>query len=87
MLQVALHGGSYEGHPRWANLTLYCDPSKDSTEPAYWLYHRTAEEAVLSVEWATKYACPLDSKGTPDSGGKAKEGSSIGRLLGDFILM
>ena len=88
MLQVELHGGQYANRPRWANLALFCDPSKDDTDPTSWNFRRTVEEGVLSVEWVTKYACPLDSKGSPDpEDGGARKGTSIAGLLGDFILL
>lgn len=87
MLQIELHGGKYNDRPRWANLTLFCDPTKDGTEPTNWIFHRTETEGVLSVEWVTKYGCPLNDKGTPETGGGARSGSSIASLLGDFILL
>lgn len=87
-LQVELHGGQYANRPRWANLTLFCDPSKDDTEPTSWNFRRTTEEGILSVEWMTKYACPLDAGGSPESGSDGeRHGSSIATLLGDFVLL
>ncbi|KAK9899445.1 hypothetical protein P389DRAFT_168421 [Cystobasidium minutum MCA 4210] len=86
-LSIALHGGKYNDRPRWANLTMICDPTNDSTEPSSWNFRRTDQEGILSVEWVTKHACPLDSQGSPDAGGGAKNGTSIAGLVGDFILL
>ena len=90
-LSVALHAGKYLDRTRWANLTFFCDASSESTEPTSWSYKRTETEGVLSVEFANKFACPLNSQGQPDPNGdgasRAKQGSGIIAFFRNFVFL
>jgi hypothetical protein len=90
-LSVALHAGKYLDRTRWANLTFFCDASSESKEPTSWSYKRTETEGVLSVEFANKFACPLNSQGQPDPNGdgtsRAKQGSGVIAFFRNFVFL
>ncbi|WVQ84562.1 hypothetical protein IAT38_006716 [Cryptococcus sp. DSM 104549] len=72
-LKLYINGPEYAGTPQHLNVTLVCSPS--STDPNPTLVSYTA--GLLSLQWDTPDACPLNAENSP-SGGSASGGGGGG---------
>ena len=87
-LQVALHAGSFLDRTRTANLTFFCDPNSEATQPTSWRYYRTENEGIMSVEWVNKFGCPTNAQAPPGSEGRGSTGGGfIGGFFSTFFLL